>query len=99
MKRAICKRDPILPLNSSRIQTCNTVTYTFNIRKAIWKLHAITKRLELCIDINIEISEVIHCTWIFTSEVFRLALEITFLLNKYFFPTNGLRVSLTKYKI
>ena len=48
-------------------------------------LHTITKRLEICIDINIEISEVDHYTWIFTSRIFRLALEITFLLNKYFF--------------
>ena len=48
-------------------------------------LHTITKRLEICIDINIEISEVDHYTWIFTSRIFRLALEINFLLNKYFF--------------
>ena len=47
-------------------------------------LHTITKRLEICIDINIEISEVDHYTWIFTSRIFRLALEITFLL-KYLF--------------
>ena len=30
-------------------------------------LHTITKRLEICIDINIQISEVNHYTWIFTS--------------------------------
>ena len=48
-------------------------------------LHAITKRLETCIDINIEISEVDHYTWIFTSRIFGLALEITALLSKYFF--------------
>ena len=48
-------------------------------------LHAITKRLETCIEINIEISEVDHYTWMFTSRIFRLALEITFLLNKYLF--------------
>ena len=47
--------------------------------------HTITKRLEICIDINIEISEVDHYKWVFTSRIFRLALEITFLLNKYFF--------------
>ena len=46
-------------------------------------LHTITKRLEMCI--NIEISEVDHYTWIFTSRIFRLALEITLLLNKYLF--------------
>ena len=46
--------------------------------------HTITKRLEICIDINIEISEVDHYKWVFTSRIFRLALEITFLLNKYF---------------
>ena len=39
----------------------------------------------MCIDINIEINEVDHYTWILTSRIFRLALEITFLLNKYFF--------------
>ena len=48
-------------------------------------LHAITKRLETCIEINIEISEVDHYTWMFTSRIFRLALEIAFLLNKYLF--------------
>ena len=37
------------------------------------------------IDVNLEISEVDHCTWIFTSRIFRLALETTFLLQKYFF--------------
>ena len=36
------------------------------------------------IDVNLEISEVDHCTWIFTSRIFRLALETTFLLQKYF---------------
>ena len=82
---AICKWDPILPLNRSSIQTCNTVIYIFNIRITIWMLHKITKRLEICIDFNIEISEVDHYTWLFTSRIFRLGLEITFLLNKYFF--------------
>ena len=51
-------------------------------------LHTITKRLEISIDINTEISEVdtrIHYTRIFTFRIFRLAVEITFLLNKYFF--------------
>ena len=47
-------------------------------------LHTITKRLEICIDISIEISKVDHYTWIFTSRIFKLALKITFLLNKYF---------------
>ena len=43
-------------------------------------LHTITRRLEteICIDINVEISEVDDYTWIFTSRIFRLALEITF---------------------
>ena len=41
-------------------------------------LHTITKRLEICIDIDTEISEVDHYTWIFTSRIFRLALEIFF---------------------
>ena len=39
-------------------------------------LHTITKRLEICIDINIEISKVDHLTWLFASRIFRLALEI-----------------------
>ena len=56
-------------------------------------LHAITKRLEIYIDINTEISEVDHYMWIFTSRIFRLALEMTVLLNKYFFSYNGLRVT------
>ena len=47
-------------------------------------LHKITKRLEICIDINIEISEVDHYTWIFTSRIFRLGLQINFLLNNCF---------------
>ena len=44
--------------------------------------------IEICIDIKIEISKVDHytyCTWIFTSRIFRLALKMTFLLNKDFF--------------
>ena len=35
-------------------------------------LHTKTKRLEMCIDINTEISEVDYYTWIFTSRIFRL---------------------------
>ena len=42
-------------------------------------LYTMTKRLEICIDLNIQFSEVDHYTWIFTSRIFRLALEITFL--------------------
>ena len=34
--------------------------------------------MEIYIDINIEISEVDHYTWKFTSRIFRLALEKTF---------------------
>ena len=41
-------------------------------------LHTITKRSETCFNVNIEISEVDHYTWLFTSRIFRLALEITF---------------------
>ena len=48
-------------------------------------LHTITKRLEICININIEMSEADHYTLIFTSRIFKIAFEITFLLNKYFF--------------
>ena len=40
-------------------------------------LHTITKRSEIGIGINVEISEVDHYAWIFTSRIFRLALEIT----------------------
>ena len=47
-------------------------------------LHTITKKIEICIVINIKISEVNHYTWIFTSRIFRLALEIYIFLNKYF---------------
>ena len=47
-------------------------------------LHAITKRLKICIDINIKISEVDHYTWIFASIIFKLSLDIPFCLNKYF---------------
>ena len=41
-------------------------------------LHTVTKRSEICNDINIEISEVDDYMWMFTSIIFRLALEITF---------------------
>ena len=82
---ANCKRDPIITLNSPRIQTWNTVIYICHIQITLWMLHAITKRLEICININFEIGEADHYTWTFTSRIFRLALEITFLYNKYFF--------------
>ena len=39
-------------------------------------LHTGTKRLEIFTDNNFEISELDHYTWIFTSRIFRLALEI-----------------------
>ena len=48
-------------------------------------LHTIRKAFKIRIDFNIEIIEVDHYTWIFTSRYFRLALEINFLLSKYFF--------------
>ena len=54
----------------------------------------IRKRLEICIDINIEISTLDHYKWIFTSRIFRLALEITFLLNKHFFLQMAYELSL-----
>ena len=54
-------------------------------------LHAITKLLEICIYINTEITYVDRYMWIVTFRIFRLSLEITFLLKK-----NGLRVTLTK---
>ena len=43
-----------------------------------------TKLLEICIDINIEISEVDHYTWVLFFRIFRLALDITILPNKPF---------------
>ena len=45
-------------------------------------LHTTTKRLEICIDINLTFDKQIV---IFASRIFRLALEITFIFNKYFF--------------
>ena len=62
-------------------------------------LHTITKRLETCIDINIEISEVDHYTWIFTSRIFGLALEITALLSKYFFIQMAYKLLLRSRKL
>ena len=52
-------------------------------------LHTTAKRLEISIDVNIEITKEDHCTWIFTFRIFRLALEITLLLNNYFFLQMG----------
>lgn len=40
-------------------------------------LDTITQWLELCIDINLEISEVYHYPWTFTFRIFKPALEIT----------------------
>ena len=96
---AICKWDLVLPLNSHRIQTCNTVIYVVNIGISILMLHTITKRLETCIDIIIGISKVDNYTWIFTSRIFRLALEITFLLNKHFFLQMTYKLSSQSRKI
>ena len=59
-------------------------------------LHTVTERLEICIDINIELSLVDHYTWIFTSRLVNLALEKTFLLDEVFFPANGLQATLIK---
>ena len=53
-------------------------------------LHTTTKQLEICIDVNIEISKIDQYTWIFTSRIFRIPLEITSLLNKYFFSCKWL---------
>ena len=41
-------------------------------------LQTIIRRLEIYININIEISEIDHYMWLFSSRIFRLALEITF---------------------
>ena len=44
-------------------------------------LHTITKRLEICSDIDIEVD---RYTWIFPLRIFRLALKTTLLLNSIF---------------
>ena len=48
--------------------------------------------IDIIIEISIEISEGDHYTWIFTSRIFRLTLEITLLLNKYFFLQDLVRL-------
>ena len=62
-------------------------------------LHTITKRLEICIDISIEIIEVDHYTWVFTSRILRLALEVTFLLYEYFLLNELLELLLQSRKL
>ena len=62
-------------------------------------LHTITKRLEICIDTSIEISEVDHYTWVFTSRILRLALEVTFLLYEYFLLNELLELLLQSRKL
>ena len=51
-------------------------------------LHTATKRLEIFIDNDFEISELDHYTWIFTSRIFRLALEIIALGLEKFLENN-----------
>ena len=70
----ICKRDPILLLNSPRIQAYNTVIYIFIFQI----LHTNDKTIRNMHYINIEINHTDHYTWIFTYRIIRLALEITF---------------------
>ena len=79
----------ILPLNRKNSTMIASQNW-YNIRITIWMLHTVTEWLEICTDINIEL------TWIFTSRIIRFALEKTFLLNKVFFPANGLQVTLIK---
>ena len=74
----------ILPLNRNKLNNNSISKLWYNIPITIWMLHTITKRFEVCIDIDIEINRVDPCTWIFTSRIFRFALETTFLFNKYF---------------
>ena len=62
-------------------------------------LHTIAKRLEICIDISIEISEVDHYTWVSTSRILRLALEVTFLLYEYFLLNELLELLLQSRKL
>ena len=52
--------------------------------------YAITKRLEICIDINIGLGWAAHYTWIFTSRIVRVALEITFFTKQVFFSRKWL---------
>ena len=74
----------ILPLNRNKLNNNSISKLWYNITITIWMLHTITKRFEVCIDIDIEINRVDPYTWIFTSRIFRFALETTFLFNKYF---------------
>ena len=79
----------VLLLNRNKLnKNKNSVSKLWcNIRITIWMLHTKKKkkRLEIYIDINIDISYADYYTWIFTSKIFRLALEIASLVNKYFF--------------
>ena len=61
-------------------------------------LHKITKRLEICIDINIEISQVDHYMSI-SSRIFRLALEITFYLTSIFCYKQTLKDFLKSFQL
>ena len=42
-KRATCKQESILPINSPRIETCNTAIYIFNIRITVWMFWCVTR--------------------------------------------------------
>ena len=75
----------ILPLNRNEVNNNSDTKLWYNIRITISILHTMTKRLEICIDINIEISWVDHYVWVFTSRIFILTLEITLSPNKHFF--------------
>ena len=71
----------ILPLNRKNPK----ITASQNYGITVGMLHTTTKWLEICIDSNIDLNQVEYYTWTFTSRIFRLALELTFSLNKYFF--------------
>ena len=56
INKNVCLKNMVHLASSHRNQICNTEICIFNIRITIRMLHTITKRLEICIDINIEIS-------------------------------------------
>ena len=60
-----------------------SLTYYFHKKTKILAAFHICISVPLILKLAID-----YYTWIFTSRIFRIALEITFLLNKYFFLRN-----------
>ena len=44
-----------LPWNRNKLTIIASLNYDIIIRITIWMLHTITKRIEMCIDVNIKI--------------------------------------------